>query len=324
VQYKITRAEQDAFAVTSHAKAAAAQKAGKFKDEIVPVATRVKDEKSGAVKDVVFAEDDGIRADTTLAGLSKLAPAFDKAGSTTAGTSSQVSDGAAAALLMTRKKAKELGLPVLGVFRRSVLPPLATARLSRHLLTRLLCMWWCGVGGVSYAVSGVAPEVMGIGPAFAIPAALKLAGLTIADVGLFELNEAFASQAVMSCKHLGLDMEKVNVNGGAIALGHPLGCTGTAFCISTSLWLADLIAVMLCVLRLRCSHDGYSPARDGPKTDAVRCRVDVHWQWNGCGCRVRTRSVDSSSLCFLPHKFCSSAVRRSSNAGERSMAGNDT
>jgi len=194
-KYKVTRTEQDAFAVTSHAKAAAAQKSGRFKDEIVGVPTRLKDEKTGAVTEIVFSEDDGIRPDTSAAGLAKLPPAFDKNGSTTAGTSSQVSDGAAATLLMTRAKAKALGLPVLGVFR-------------------------------SFAVTGVPPEIMGIGPAVAIPAALKQAGLSVSDIGLFELNEAFASQAVMCCKTLNLPMDRVNVNGGAIALGHPLGCTG--------------------------------------------------------------------------------------------------
>ncbi len=213
-KYKMGRVEQEAMAVVSHARAAAAQKAGRFKEEIVPVMTRVKDEKTGAVKEVAFTEDDGIRADTTAAGLAKLPPAFDKNGTTTAGTASQVSDGAAATLLMTRAKAKSLGLPIIGVFR-------------------------------SFAVTGVPPEVMGIGPATAIPAALKIAGLQVSDIGLFELNEAFASQAVMCCKTLKLDMEKVNVNGGAMALGHPLGCTGMCYVYYSVLW--SVVRYPLCV-----------------------------------------------------------------------------
>lgn len=188
-KYGITRQEQDALAVQSHARAHAAIKSGRFKDEIVPVTVTVKG------KQVVFDTDSGVRPETTMESLSKLKPAFDPKGATTAGSSSQVSDGAAAVLAMSRKKARELGLPILGVFR-------------------------------SYAVSGCAPEIMGIGPALAIPAALKQAGLSTKDIDLYEINEAFASQAVMSVKTLGLSWDNVNVNGGALALGHPLGCTG--------------------------------------------------------------------------------------------------
>jgi acetyl-CoA acyltransferase 1 len=194
-RYGITRKQQDELGAMSHARAAAAQKAGKFTAEITTVRTKVKDPKTGAETDVVVDADDGIRADTTYEGLSKLKPAFDKNGSTTAGTSSQVSDGAAAVLAMSRKKANELGLPVIGVFR-------------------------------SYAVAGCAPDVMGIGPAVAIPQALKQAGLTTADIDLYEINEAFASQATYCVQKLGLSWDNVNVNGGALALGHPLGCTG--------------------------------------------------------------------------------------------------
>ena len=146
-------------------------------------------------REVVADVDDGVRADTTLAGLSKLSPAFQPGGSTTAGNASQVSDGAAAVLVTSRRYARQHSLPVMAVFR-------------------------------SFAVAGVPPAVMGIGPAFAIPMALQQAGLTIADIDLFELNEAFASQAVYCVRKLGIDPSKVNVNGGAIAIGHPLGATG--------------------------------------------------------------------------------------------------
>eukprot|EP00462_Mataza_sp_D1_P018265 CAMPEP_0175143288 /NCGR_PEP_ID=MMETSP0087-20121206/13339_1 /TAXON_ID=136419 /ORGANISM="Unknown Unknown, Strain D1" /LENGTH=418 /DNA_ID=CAMNT_0016427321 /DNA_START=20 /DNA_END=1276 /DNA_ORIENTATION=+ len=188
-KYKISRQEQDELAVRSHARAAAAIKSGRFKEEIVPVTVNVKG------KPVVFDTDGGCRPETTMESLSKLKPAFDPRGSTTAGTASQVSDGAAAVLAMKRSKAKELGLPIMGVFR-------------------------------SFAVAGVDPAYMGIGPAFAIPKALEQAGLNQDDIDLFEINEAFASQAVMSVKTLGISWDKVNVNGGAIAIGHPLGCTG--------------------------------------------------------------------------------------------------
>jgi len=194
-KYNVSRKQQDEFSVQSHARAANAIKTGRFRDEIVPVIVKQKDEKTGMEKEVPISIDDGVREGTTLEGLSKLPPAFTKDGTTTAGNASQVSDGAAGVLLMSRKKANELNLPIMGIFR-------------------------------SYAVTGVPPEIMGIGPATAIPAALKKAGLSTSDVDLFEINEAFASQAVYCCNVLGLDTEKVNVNGGAIALGHPLGCTG--------------------------------------------------------------------------------------------------
>ncbi|KAK8711687.1 hypothetical protein V6N13_146960 [Hibiscus sabdariffa] len=203
-RYGITRQEQDQAAVESHRRAAAATASGKFKEEIIPVATKIVNPKTGEEKPVVISVDDGIRPDTNMAGLAKLKPAFRKDGTTTAGNASQVSDGAGAVLLMKRSLAMQKGLPVLGVFR-------------------------------SFAAVGVDPAVMGIGPAVAIPVAVKSAGLKIDDIDLFEVNEAFASQFVYSCKKLGLDREKVNVNGGAMALGHPLGCTG-ARCVSTLLY----------------------------------------------------------------------------------------
>ncbi|KAG2548670.1 hypothetical protein PVAP13_9KG211500 [Panicum virgatum] len=197
-RFGITRLEQDQAAVESHRKAAAAAAAGKFKEEIVPVHTKIVDPKTGEEKEIVVSADDGIRAGTSLAVLSKLKPAFSKDGSTTAGNASQVSDGAGAVLLMRRDVAMKKGLPIIGVFR-------------------------------SFAAVGVDPAVMGIGPAVAIPAAVKAAGLQIDDIDLFEINEAFASQYVYCCKKLELDPTKVNVNGGAIALGHPLGATGICF-----------------------------------------------------------------------------------------------
>ncbi|PAN08963.1 hypothetical protein GQ55_1G438300 [Panicum hallii var. hallii] len=202
-RYGVTRQEQDQAAAESHRRAAAATASGKFKDEIVPVPTKIVDPKTGEEKKVVISVDDGIRPGTTASGLAKLKPVFKKDGTTTAGNSSQVSDGAGAVLLMKRSVALKKGLPILGVFR-------------------------------SFAAVGVDPAVMGVGPAVAIPAAVKSAGLQIEDIDLFELNEAFASQFVFCCNKLGLDRSKVNVNGGAIALGHPLGATG-ARCVATLL-----------------------------------------------------------------------------------------
>merc|ERR1719422_1936074 len=192
--YKIPREKQDALAAASHAKALAAQKAGQFDSEIVPVTATVKD-KEGNQTQVIVVKDEGPREGTTAESLSKLKPAFKKDGSTTAGNSSQVSDGAALVLLARRSAAKELGLPILARMR-------------------------------SFAVVGVEPKLMGIGPAYAIPAALEKAGLKTSDIDIYEINEAFASQATMSVEHLKIPLEKVNPKGGAIALGHPLGCTG--------------------------------------------------------------------------------------------------
>lgn len=193
-KFGISRETQDKFAVESHARAAAAQEKGLFKDEIVPVKTTIKDEK-GATKEVIVDKDDGIRKGTTLEALGKLKAAFKKDGTTTAGNSSQTTDGAAMALLARRSTAKKLGLPIIGKF-------------------------------VAYSVVGVPPEIMGIGPAFAIPAVLNKAGLKKENIDVFEVNEAFASQATYCCDKLALDPKKVNPKGGAIALGHPLGCTG--------------------------------------------------------------------------------------------------
>eukprot|EP00408_Alexandrium_pacificum_P062861 CAMPEP_0171168194 /NCGR_PEP_ID=MMETSP0790-20130122/7586_1 /TAXON_ID=2925 /ORGANISM="Alexandrium catenella, Strain OF101" /LENGTH=427 /DNA_ID=CAMNT_0011633029 /DNA_START=65 /DNA_END=1348 /DNA_ORIENTATION=- len=193
--YKISKEKQNAMAAASHSKALAAQKQGLFNEEIVPVTTQVKD-KEGKAMTTVVKQDEGPREGTTVDGLSKLKPAFKVGGSTTAGNSSQVSDGASMVLLARRGAAKKLGLPILARMR-------------------------------SYAVVGVDPNLMGIGPAVAIPAALEKASLTVNDVDIFEINEAFASQATMTVEHLKIPLEKVNPKGGAIALGHPLGCTGS-------------------------------------------------------------------------------------------------
>ena len=196
-QFEVTRAEQDLFALRSHQRAAAAQDAGKFNTEIVPLEVEIT---LGAGQDIhtyqtTFDKDEGIRRDTSLEALAKLRPVFHVQGSVTAGNSSQTSDGAAAVLVMSEERAKSLGLKPMARFR-------------------------------SFAVAGVPPEVMGIGPVAAVPKALKLAGVTLAEIDLVELNEAFAAQALAVIRKLGLDEDKVNVNGGAIALGHPLGCTG--------------------------------------------------------------------------------------------------
>ncbi len=192
-QFEVTRADQDAFATQSHQRAAAAIQAGRFADEIVPVPVRVF--KGGKWHDVNFDTDEGVRADTSVAGLARLRAPFKARGSVTAGNSSQMSDGAAATMLVAREIAEERGMPILGVLR-------------------------------SFKVVGVPPEIMGVGPKYAIPKAVEAAGLKIDDIDLFEINEAFASQAVYCVRELGIDQAKVNVNGGAIALGHPLGCTG--------------------------------------------------------------------------------------------------
>ncbi|MFZ0744220.1 MAG: thiolase family protein [Terracidiphilus sp.] len=197
--YGISREDQDAFALGSHQKALAAQSAGRFDDELVPVkvTNAVPGAKAGkpVVTEAVFARDEGPRADTSAEALSALKPAFHAQGMVTAGNSSQMSDGAAAVVLMDAERARELGI-------------LPLARL------------------VAYAATGCLPEEMGMGPVSAVPLALKRAGLTLDQIGLIELNEAFAAQALAVIRELGFDQEKLNVNGGAIALGHPLGCTG--------------------------------------------------------------------------------------------------
>jgi acetyl-CoA acyltransferase len=190
-KYGIGREASDRFALDSHRKALAAIDAGQFKDEIVPLTVSL----DGNGKTLTFETDEGPRRDTDLAALAKLKPAFAAEGIVTAGNASQMSDGAAATILVSAGKAKELGLRPI-------------ARL------------------VTYAVVGVPPEIMGIGPVEAIPRALRQAGLTLADIDLIELNEAFACQSLAVIEALGLDPARVNVNGGAVALGHPLGCTG--------------------------------------------------------------------------------------------------
>jgi len=202
-KYGVSREDQDAFAVRSHQRAAKAIAEGKFNEEIVPVEVTVRKVEGNKLVEekVVFTQDEGVRPDTNMETLAKLRPAFAANGTVTAGNASQMSDGAAAVMVMDREKAESLGLRPLGKFR-------------------------------SFAVAGVPPEVMGIGPVAAVPKALKLAGLELSDIGLIELNEAFASQSIQVIRELGLDEEIVNVNGGAIALGHPLGCTGAKLTLS--------------------------------------------------------------------------------------------
>ncbi|WP_430791167.1 acetyl-CoA C-acetyltransferase [Virgibacillus flavescens] len=203
-RFGISRADQDAFAVRSHENAARAIREGKFTDEIVPVEVTnrvVGSNNKIEEKSFTFEMDEGVREGTTTDILAKLRPAFHVQGSVTAGNASQMSDGAASVLVMDREKAESEGLTPLVKFR-------------------------------SFAVAGVEPEIMGVGPIEAVPKALKIAGLNLSDIGLFELNEAFASQAVRVIQGLDLDINKVNVNGGAIALGHPLGCTGTKLTLS--------------------------------------------------------------------------------------------
>ncbi|GAB6155223.1 thiolase family protein [Desulfosporosinus burensis] len=190
-KYEVTRDQQDAFAVQSHQKAFAAQSSGRFDDEIVPIPLPT----WGKPGEKWFNKDEGIRPETSLESLAKLRPAFKNGGSVTAGNSSQTSDGAAITILMSEQKVKELGLKPVAVWR-------------------------------GLAVAGVDPDLMGIGPIKAIPKVLKQVGLTLDQIDLFELNEAFASQSLAIIKTLDIDLAKVNPNGGAIAFGHPLGCTG--------------------------------------------------------------------------------------------------
>ena len=197
-KYGVSRDDQDAFSLRSHQRAYAAVSAGLFDEQIVPLEVQVVEPSgNGAIveKQFLFSRDEGPRADTTLAALAKLKPAFKEGGTVTAGNSSQMSDGAAGVIIISRAKAESLGLKPLVRF-------------------------------LAFAVGGVPPEIMGIGPVAAVPKALKLAGLSLSDIGLIELNEAFAAQGVAVMRELGLSEELTNVNGGAIALGHPLGCTG--------------------------------------------------------------------------------------------------
>ena len=197
-QYNISREEQDDFALKSNLNAAAAIKNGKFKDEIVPVKVEEKTLNSKnkiEKKELILETDEGPRADTSMEKLAKLRPAFKMPGTVTAGNTSQMSDGAAMLVVMSEKRAKEMNLKPIAKF-------------------------------VGFDVAGVDPEVMGLGPTVAIPKVLKRTGLSMNDIDVIELNEAFAAQALGVVKELDLDIEKINVNGGAIALGHPLGCTG--------------------------------------------------------------------------------------------------
>jgi acetyl-CoA acyltransferase len=197
-KFGISREDQDRFALSSHQKAAKAIKEGKFKEEVLPILAKVKEvQEDGTIKikEVLFDTEEGVRYDASYEGMAALKPVFKAKGTVTAGNSSQTSDGAAALVLMSRERAGAMKLKPMATFR-------------------------------SFAVAGVPPEIMGVGPAYAAPKALKKAGLTLKDIGLIELNEAFASQSLYVIKELGLNLDILNVNGGAVAMGHPLGCTG--------------------------------------------------------------------------------------------------
>ncbi len=217
-KYGIPREEADRFAYSSHMKAVAAIKEGRFHDEIVPLAVKVEVPRTNGtaptIEQITFAVDEGPRPDTSLETLAKLKPVFHARGTITAGNASQTSDGAAACVVMSGERMRELNLNPLARF-------------------------------VAFATGGVPPEIMGIGPAVAIPKALKIAGLKLSDIDVIELNEAFAVQALAVIREVGMDPEKVNVNGGAVALGHPLGCTG-----------ARLTATILSEMRRRGSRYG--------------------------------------------------------------------
>ena len=216
-KYSISREEADEFSLRSHQKAVEAINSGKFKDEIVPLTVKsVELDRKGkrVASESMFDTDEGPRADTSQEALGKLKPAFHAKGTVTAGNSSQMSDGAAATIVMSEGRARELGIKPLARF-------------------------------VSFATAGVSPDLMGIGPVAAIPKALKIAGLTLDQIDVIELNEAFAAQALSVIKELGINQDKLNVNGGAIALGHPLGCTG-----------AKLTATILSEMRRRAVRYG--------------------------------------------------------------------
>ena len=191
----VSRAVQDAFAASSYQKAIKAQKAGLFDEEIAPLTVKWEDPKTGDMKEITVSKDDGVRDGITAEGLGKIKPAFAKDGSIHAGNASQISDGAAAVLLMKRSTAERLGQTILGKY-------------------------------VAASVAGVAPLLMGIGPWAAIPKVFEKTGINKDDVDIFEINEAFASQCVWCANELGIDQKKINPKGGAIAFGHPLGCTG--------------------------------------------------------------------------------------------------
>ncbi|GBD29983.1 3-ketoacyl-CoA thiolase [bacterium HR32] len=215
-RFEVSREDQDGWGLRSHQRAAAAIREGRFREEIVPVRVRRWEEDGPAprAREITFEVDEGVRFDASLEAMAKLKPAFARDGTVTAGNASQTSDGAAACVVMSSQRAEQLGLRPLGVFR-------------------------------SFAVAGVPPEIMGIGPVEAVPKALRRAGLRLQDVDLVELNEAFASQTLAVIRQLELDPERVNPNGGAIALGHPLGCTG-----------AKLTATLLHEMRRRGARYG--------------------------------------------------------------------
>ena len=260
-RYGVSRAEQDAFAAGSHQKAAKAQREGLFDKEIVPVTTRwhPNPEVPEQTEEITVTKDDGIRPNSTVESLAKMKPAFKETGTATAGNSSQVSDGAAAALMMRRSTAIELGL-------------------EKNIIGK-----WAGT-----QVMGCKPDEMGIGPAIAIPKLLNYTGVSKEEIGIWEINEAFASQAVYCVRELGIDESKVNPKGGAIAVSEIPSFTRLRSLRWTELALIVHPTNMFFIARTpswchRCKAIGGSPARDGEAGPATRCDQHVHWHWYGNG-----------------------------------------
>ena len=260
-RYGVSRAEQDAFAASSHQKAAKAQKEGLFDKEIVPVTTRwhPNPEVPEQTEEITVTKDDGIRPNSTAEGLAKMKPAFKETGTATAGNSSQVSDGAAATLMMRRSTATELGL-------------------EKNIIGK-----WAGT-----QVMGCKPDEMGIGPAIAIPKLLNYTGVSKEEIGIWEINEAFASQAVYCVRELGIDESKVNPKGGAIAVSEPDQTSWTPSSLRTDLIIVVHPTDIISAARTpswchRCKTTGGSATRDGEAGPAARCDQHVHWHWYGHG-----------------------------------------
>lgn len=260
-RYGVSRADQDAFAASSHQKAAKAQKEGLFDKEIVHVTTRwhPNPEVPEQTEEITVTKDDGIRPNSTAEGLAKMKPAFKETGTATAGNSSQVSDGAAAALMMRRSTATELGL-------------------EKNIIGK-----WAGT-----QVMGCRPDEMGIGPAIAIPKLLNYTGVSKEEIGIWEINEAFASQAVYCVRELGIDESKVNPKGGAIAVSEVVPIDQALFFLQTDLMLivhsTDIFSLARTPSRChRCKATCRVATRDGETRPAARCDQHVHWHWYGNG-----------------------------------------
>lgn len=312
-KYGITREMQDAFGAESMQKAAKAQQEGLWKDEITPVKVTWTNPKTKEEEEIVVDKDDGIRPGTTKETLAKLKPAFAADGTTTAGTSSQVSDGAAAVLLARRSVAQKLKLPIIGKWVGAKVVGGTYLSLCTSLVSILHTLRIQFDLTILALVLTVPPEIMGVGPAFAIPAALKKAGLSVSDIDIFEINEAFASQAIMSIQHAKIPAEKVNPQGGAIAIGHPLGVTG-ARQIATALSRAKktgekLIVTSMCI--------GSGMVRRGflfSFSLCVTCLFQHVCSLLGYGLYHRQRAIDCCSRICLFSSFpriCTMYIRSS-------------